>query len=212
MRVVPVDRFVKYITPQAENCPEFVVRREVIATIADMCRETGCITAETCFTAKPDFMEHLIPMADGLNVELVRHAYCDGHELMSARLDELATAMRGTDWFEKGGAPLYYTFKRKNLLRLIPRPAEDAFVRCDVLVSIDRDAKQVPEQFFEDYLDTVVAGALSRIFRIAGQTYSNMQLAERNLMAYQQGLVAIKSEAMRDFTRAAGKVKFNRIV
>ncbi len=212
MRVVPVDRFVKYISPQAENCPDFVVRREVIATIIDICRETGCITAETCFTAKAEFSEHYIPMAEGLNVEMVLHAYCDGRELTSARLDELSTAMRGTDWFEKGGHPLYYSFKRKNLLRLVPRPAEDAFVRCDVLVSIDRDAKQVPEQFFEDYLDTVVAGALSRIFRIAGQTYSNMQLAERNLLAYQQGLVGIKSEAMRDFTRAAGKVKFNRIV
>ena len=212
MRVVPVDRFVKYITPQAENCPDFVVRREVIATIADMCRETGVITAETCFTAKAEFMEHLIPMEEGLSVELVRHAYCDGTEMQSARLDELSTAMRGTDWFEKCGQPLYYTFKRKNLMRLIPRPAEDAFVRCDVIVTVDRDTKQVPEQFFEDYLDTVVAGALSRIFRIAGQPYSNQQLAERNLLAYQQGLVSIKAEAMRDFTRAAGRVKFNRIV
>ena len=212
MRVVPVDKFVKYITPQAENCPDFVVRREVIATIADMCRETGCVTAETCFTARAEHMEHLIPMADGLSVEMVRHAYCDGYEIQSARIDELSSAMRGTDWFEKGGRSLYYTFKRKNLMRLIPRPAEDVFVRCDVVVTVDRETKQVPEVFFEDYLDTVVAGALSRIFRIAGQTYSNVQLADRNLLAYQSGLTGIRGEALRDFTRASGRVRFNRIV
>ena len=212
MRVVPVDDFVKYVTPQAENCPDFVVRREVISTVAEICRETGCITAESCFATTPGMAEYDIPLADGLHVEMVRQAYCDGLRLQSVRLDELSAAMRGTDWFEKAGKPLYYTFKRLDYIRLIPRPEAEAFVRLDVLVTVGRDTKQIPAQFFEDYLDTVVAGALSRIFRIAGQTYTNYQLADRNLAIYEQGLVGIKADAQRDFTRSPGRVKINRIV
>lgn len=57
-----------------------------------------------------------------------------------------------------------------------------------------------------------MAGALNRIFRIAGQVYSNQQLAERQLLLYQQGVADIHADAVRDFTRTTGRVKFNRIV
>lgn len=212
MRVVPVDKFVKYITPMAEGCPEFVARREVIATVADLCRATGCITAETSFTTIPGIAEYDIPMAEGLHVEMVRHAYCDHMEMRSVRLDELTTAVRRTDWFNQGGAPRFYTFKRTDWIRLMPRPDGEHLIHLDVIVAVDRETKVVPEQFFTEWLDAVVAGALNRIFRIAGQVYSNQQLAERQLLLYQQGVADIHADAVRDFTRTTGRVKFNRIV
>lgn len=212
MRTTPVNDFIKYVVPQADGCPDFVARREIVATIADICRETGCVTAETNLITRAGVAEYDIPIDEGLQVEYVRNAFCDGMELRPVRLDELTRDMVGTDWFNKTGTPLYYTFKRKNQIRFIPRPEAALFVRLDVVVTVDRETRQVPEQFFTDWLDTVVAGALSRIFRIAGQLYSNTQLAERNLVLYQQGLCAIRGEAVRDFTRTTGRVKFNRIV
>lgn len=212
MRVVPIDEFVKYITPMAENCPALVARREVLSTVADICRATGCVTAETLFITHPHVAEYRIPVQEGLSVELVRSAYCDGHKLNDMRIDEMERRLNGNDWWGISGRPMCFTFRRPNDIRLIPFPEAEHAIRLDVVVSVEREAKQVPEQFFTDYLDTVVAGALSRIFRIAGQTYSNVQLAERNLLAYQQGLNDIHADAVRDFTRVTGRVQYNRIM
>ena len=94
----------------------------------------------------------------------------------------------------------------------MPAPVDERYVRVMVTASVDRDTQQIPEQFLSDYLDTVVCGALSRIFRIAGQTYTNVRMADEYEIKYNAGLAEIRQDVARDFTRATGRVFYNRIV
>lgn len=212
MKTVDIKRFAPFIIPQAENCPEFVMRQAVAATVADICQKTGCLTTETCFKTQPGHSIYDLRFAPGIRSESVRHVYCDGVAVGSIRLDELARRSGRGDWRLTTGDPQFYTFTKPGELSLVPAPVDERYVRVMVTASVDRDTQQIPEQFLSDYLDTVVCGALSRIFRIAGQTYTNVRMADEYEIKYNAGLAEIRQDVARDFTRATGRVFYNRIV
>lgn len=212
MKTVEINRFSPYIAPLAENCPDFVMRQAVAATVADICHKTGCLTTETCFLTTGDTATYELRFAEGIHAELVRFVFCEGVQLVDIRLDEIASRSARFDWREATGDPKYYTFNKPGELTLIPIPKPDQRVRVVVTASVDRDTQQIPEQFLKDYLDTVVNGALSRIFRIAGQTYTNIRLADEFEFKYNAGLADIRLDVSRDFTRLSGRVNYNRIV
>ena len=212
MKTVEINRFSPYIAPLAENCPDFVMRQAVAATVADICQKTGCFTTETCFLTQEDTATYELQFAEGIHAEIVRFVFCDGVQLIDTRLDELSMRSARFDWREAKGDPKYYTFSKPGELTLVPIPKPNLRVRVVVTASVDRDTQQIPEQFLKDYLDTVVCGALSRIFRIAGQTYTNIRLADEFEFKYNTGLADIRLDVSRDFTRLSGRVNYNRIV
>lgn len=212
MRTVDINRFSPFITPQAENCPLVVVRQAVAATVSDICQKTGCLTTETCFKTQPGHATYELLFSPGIRAETVRHVYCDGVAVGAVRLDELARRCGRGDWRLTTGDPQYYTFTRPGELTLVPAPVDERMVRVLVTASVDRDTQQIPEQFLSDYLDTVVYGALGRIFRIAGQTYTNVRMADEYEFKYNAGLAEIRQDVARDFTRQTGRVFYNRIV
>lgn len=212
MNVVPVKKFSPFIVPLAEGCPDFVMAQAVTATVADICKATGCITTRTCFTTQDGESEYDLRLNFGLNPELVRSVYCDGRQVEACRLDELDRRFGGADWREAVGVPAYYTFIRPGTLVLTPAPDKEMFVSVTLTCSVSRMTETVPEEFFVDYLDTVVNGALARIYRIQGQTYTNVRLAEGYQAKYEAGLNDIRLDVSRDFTRGTGRVFYNRIV
>ena len=212
MNVVPIKKFSPYIVPLAENCPEFLMEQAVTATVADICKATGCLTTRTCFVTKKDESEYDLDLNRGLNAELVRSVYCGGVQVESARLDELDRRFGLEDWRPASGVPRYYTFLKPARIIFCPAPAEEMFVTVTVTCSVNRDTQTVPDFFLNDYLDVVVNGALARIYRVAGQTYTNVRLADECQKKYEDGLKDIQRDVYRDFTRSTGRVFYNRIV
>ena len=212
MRTVPVDKFIPYISVQAENCPNFLVRQCVLATVSDMCQRTGCVTTETCFSTKAGERRYDLQLGTGLRGEIVRHLYVDGKELTPVTLDELSHIFKGVDWAESSGEPMFYTYQKPGEIQIIPVPQSEAFCRVALTASVERDAEKVPEQFYNDYFDAVLWGALSRVFRVAGQTYTNVRLADEYEMKYDLAVRNIRNDVVRDFTRRSGRVFFNKVI
>ena len=212
MRTVDVDKFVPFVTQQAETCPAFLARNSIIATVADMCTRIGLLSMDSCFSTEPGQAEYELSTAEGTHLTLIRALYYDGTALRHARMDDLARYYGGADWSEAEGVPMFYTFKHKNKVILTPTPSEQKTVRVIAQVSVNRDTAHIPEEFYEEYLDIVVRGALARVYRVAGQTYSNNTLANECQTAYELGLNRLRAEAYRDFTRGDGRVFFNRII
>lgn len=212
MKTVPIDKFAPQIAPYAENVPVFVVRSCVAATVQDICSQTGCVTTDAWFTVVPGKREYVLELPEGIDSEVVRHLFIDGDELKSARNDDLAKYYYGKDWTMSVGTPMFYTFEKPDQLLLTPTPNKPGRAHVMMTASVVRDTKHIPQIFFDEYLDTVVAGALERIFRIAGQTFSNRGQADYYGAKYIAGLNAIKADTDRDFTRSNGRVFFNRIV
>lgn len=211
MKVVPVKLFVPHIAPMLEKCPDFVIEREVVKTVASACRESGCITTTVEFKSEKGKEDYEFLMPEGLDADVVRFVYCDGLQLKPLTYNGL-TGRLPVDWREGEGKPVAYSFRQHGEMTLFPTPDAEYTVRVDVTATVRTDTAVVPEFFFSSHLDLVAYGVLSRVHRIVGQPYSSMELAEGYEAKYNAELARLKGEAFRDFTRTAGRVRFNRII
>lgn len=212
MNTKPIDAFIPHIAPLAETAPGFVIRQAVARTVADMCRETGCVRTSINFKTKPEEIGTAVVVPFGFLPAQVLHVFVEGQEISDIRRDELSKRFGGTDWQNSKGVPLFYTFEKPNNIEFYPVPDQEYTVRIETAVQIDSDSDQIPEVFYTNYIDAVVYGALARIFQISSQSYSNPEMA----MAYQTMYVNRCNEILREMsrgsTRRTGRVFYNRIV
>lgn len=209
MNTVPVDEFAAQVGPFVEGAANVFVRRFVADTVIDIVQKTQCLTSEICFTLHPHRNEYEIPVADGLEVEMVRSAYVDGWLLHPLTTDELVRRFMPMDWQDSDGLPLYYSFEKKNRFLVAPTPMHHYQVKVVAAINVERGAENIPEVFYTDYLDAVVFGTLARLYRMAGQSFTNHNLAVQYDQRYAAAVDDIHSEAARDFTRRPGRVFYN---
>ena len=210
MNTVNVEQFFSQVAPYCDGAPKFSIERAVSDTVIAMCQETQCVVTELCFDTKPGESTYNLSVGDGLDVEMVRAAYCDSYRMEPRTLDDLAQLCSPLDWRDSEGMPIYYTFQKRNRIILAPVPKEERRIRVIAAVTIERGGRNIPEIFYTDYLDTVVDGALSRLYRTAGQGYSNFRLGAEYEARYQAGLQSIRVDSYRNFTRTSGRVAYNR--
>lgn len=211
MKVVPVKAFVPHIAPLLDKCPDFVIQQEVVKTIASACRDSGCLTTTVEFKTRKGQAGYELRMPEGLDAEIVRYCYCDQWQLEPVTYN-MVTGRLPFDWRNSEATPKYYTFRQHGELTLLPTPDNEYPMRVDVTASIVGSTAVVPEFFLSSYLDLVTYGVLARAHRIAGQPFSNLELATMYDGEYARELSILKSESFRDFTRTAGRLRYNRIL
>ena len=211
MKVVPVKEFVPHIAPLLDKCPDFVIQQEVVKTIASACRDSGCLTTTVEFKTREGQAGYDLRMPEGLDADVVRFAYCDGRQLKPV-IYNTVTGRLPFDWRDGEATPEFYTFRQHGELTLLPTPDRDYPMRVDVTAAIVGSTEVVPEFFLSSYLDLVTFGVLARAHRIVGQPFSNLELAVMYEGKYAKELAVLKSEAFRDFTRSAGRLRYNRIL
>ena len=212
IRMVPIEDFYPFIAPVAGEVPDFLIRQMLAATAADLCQRAHCLTTDVDFVGKADKADYVIPIPTNLEPETIRYVYVDGLEVSPVKLDTLSRRYHRADWAELTGTPRSYVMKDKRTITLVPCPVNDCTIRVVAYASVIRNAIELPYQFFSDYLDVLVEGTLSRIYRVAGQPFSNSQLANVCSMRYESLMKDVQNEAVRDFSRSAGHVEFNRII
>lgn len=211
MRTVPVEKFFPLISPVAEGCPEFVMKRTIVDTVNDICRRTGCVVSQSAFRTEKGRSSYGFNLPMGLKAESVRRLYCGGSKVRLANADEL-DRMFPDDYSRYEGVPKFFFFRKPYAVSLVPTPDAEYDCRMDITVSVDAGTANVPEIFFTEYSDAVVYGVLSRVFAHAGQTYSNAAMATQYRALYSKQITFIKSDAAAGFQRTSGTVVFNRIV
>lgn len=213
MNTVAIDEFAKKIAPMAETCPNFVVRNAVVDTIADICKKTNVLTGNSLLMTRKGENTYRIPTETDIVPLQVRGAFCGGERLYPVHYDELVSMFNG-DFSSEVGKPRYFFNRRPNWIIFYPCPDEAYEVSLDLTLSLARTMKSasVPDVFYTYYLDSVVWGALGRIYRIAGQAYTNVRLADQYDMRYFASINEIKHDATREFTRSSGHVPFRRII
>lgn len=213
MKTVSLDSFYAKVAPMAETVPAFIVRGAVVDTVADICKKTNVLTARVELMTKKGEYEYAIPTQMDLVPLQIRGVFCDGEPLAPLLYDELL-ARTGGDPFSGEGKPVAYCCRRPDWLLVYPC-AKDAYkLDVDLTLSISRkpDSKSIPDVFYTYYMDQVVWGSLGRIYRIAGQPYTNIRMADEYDMRYMMGLAEVKHDASREFTRSSGHIPFRRII
>lgn len=211
MNFVSVDKFVPRVMPYAENLPALVARRAVSDACREFLDETLVATLEYRFSTVADQADYTLALPHGLHCAKVQAVSVEDWQIVPMFPDVVDRLSYPVDW--KGaptGHPVYYVMTSSDSVAFYPTPDEDGLdVKMICSVTIPRDAKDVPEVLYEDYAEEISFGALSRVFALAGQTWTNEEKAGSYGLAFHAAVSKAKLEASRKFGRIGGRVVYN---
>lgn len=214
MQFVNIDKFLPYVLPYAEKCPQFVARRAIRDTIIDMAQRIGTTTLR--FNLKTVAGQHTyeLELPVGITVEQIVSLQVGNLSLRPTNRDVLAQLYPNQDWKTIPGHPQYYmATDNPKIVSLVPCPTEnDLTITCEVKITFDRACEEFPAEYYDRYVEAVACGSLVRILSIPSQTFTDMAMAAQWMNMYANYVNEIRVDAMRDFTKEAGRVVFRNIL
>lgn len=117
------------------------------------------------------------------------------------------------DWQSLVGAPRYWTQFNLDEVVLALKPAEDrpAALTGRIAYRPKRSSTTVDARLFEQYLDAVAAGALSRLLVTPEQPYTDPRMAREYEQRFQAATSQARSFVNGGMNHAPMRVRFNRI-
>lgn len=172
--------FLRFVAPEAPGCPRAVMMDAVLDAATEFCREGK---------AWHELMEN-IPLIDGVReyeadtpidarVETIEGVWFGPFELRPVSLSRLQDAM--PDWQEaRSNHPIYYTaLLERQTISVYPMPHEPGAQRMSMRATFSPkdDAKTLPDVLASRWRSGLKAGALYRLMRMPGQTWTNETMA-----------------------------------
>lgn len=214
MKFVHIDKFLPYVLPYADKCPQLVARRAIRDTIIDVAQRTGTSTLRCHMHAVPGQHAYVIDLPEGIEVEQLDTVSLGGKALKPINRDMLNSLFSGADWKSIPGDSQYFmNTDDPKIVNIIPAPTDKGTpIFCELRMRFSRFAKEFPEIYYERYIETIAAGALSRVLGIPGQTFTDLAMAAQFMQLYSSGLDDIQLDTMRDFTKEAGHIVFRNVL
>ena len=214
MLFVHIDKFLPYVLPYAEKCPQLVARRAIRDTIIDMAQRAGTSTLRCSLETVAGQHTYEIDLPDGIEVDQLDTLTIDGKALKPINRDMLTSLYPNADWKSIPGEPQYFmSTDDPKVVTIVPAPtANGQKISCELRLRFSRYAKEFPETYYERYIETVTAGALVRILGIPSQAFSDLAMAAQWAQIYAANIGEIQLDTMRDFTKESGHVVFRNVL
>lgn len=209
MNFVNIDKFLPYVLPYAEKCPQLVARRAIRDTIIDIATRTHTTKLRVELKSKKGADTYELQMPYGLTVGMMEDVMYDGKPLKAINRQMLRQLYPESDLHALAGEPKYYYHTNSPIvLTIAPAPQDDnKSIICELNVTFTREMNEFPEEFYTRYVELVAEGALSRILGMPGQTFTNLAMAAQWSNMYATGIRELKVDTYRDYTKEAGKVR-----
>ena len=190
------DSFIPYTQPATMGIPAEVVYDNIRRTGIHFSEQTGLLSQKDILDLQANVDEYPIAVRGCARFLALRKVcyrneirYCPAHE------PRCCTVGGNKFWYEDG------------YLRISPTPSydEDEVLEVELAVALTQDAVTVPEEFYQDWADTIAAGAISRILAIPGQAYTDYGGSRLYEFAYRKGLSTARNR--REASRIRGPMK-----
>lgn len=214
MAFVSIDKFLPYVLPYAEHCPDLVARRAVRDTIIDIANRTRSSTMRVQMTSKAGVGEYAMELPHGLAVKMVEQAKHGNFLLKATNRDMLGQLYPASDWHSLVGQPRFYLHTdTPDCLRLVPAPDTDGVpITVELNVTFTREMDEFPEEYYQKHVELVAAGALVRVLTMSGQRFTDLAMASQWQRIYAEGINELLVETHRDFTKESGRVAYRNIL
>lgn len=197
--------FYPRILPYVVGCPDPTAEQALRDTIIAFCDETQVIhEALTAFSAVAGTSDYTLaaPSANEA-ISRVLEVSVDGRAIRS---------VPSTDAFglqaQSGTPTSFYTTRAGSQLKLVlyPTPDKAATVVVDAALKPTRTATQVQDDLYDLWLDTLAAGAVSRIAAIPGQSFTDFPLAAVKQAEFISGLKKARIDGRTGRVKASARV------
>jgi hypothetical protein len=211
--------FYPFILPEVLGCPEPVVDQALISTLIDFCDKTLVhqVDHDPITVVRGVIDYELDPPVNQTLVSKIMKVFYKDTPLEAVAPDDVRVAQIYNKYFEdvqpQEGPPRAYIQKDPRTISIFPYPQETERLALTLRVALKptRSATQFDDILFEEYAETIGAGAISRLAMQPGKTYSDMKLAGVKNVLYTAGVNVARQRASRGSTRASTHVRMRKI-
>lgn len=193
------------IAPRVPGALGELIDQAVLDTCIDFSDRSGVVrrmvdSFQTTSTAREYDLDPAISQ--------VLRVWCDGTELHPLNDDNAphwAFVSTVSGQTQPRGHPHYFATVDKDVLSLYPAPDKAYTITMRAVLRPRRSDTQVEDALFEDWVDTIVHGALARLYEMPGE-WASPPLYAVHSKQYERGVNEAMLEASRGTTRAQMRI------
>jgi hypothetical protein len=211
--------FFSWVLPEVAGCPEITAIQAIRDATIEFCERSLIHQVDhdpVSVTAKiPDY--DLESPVTGTRIIRVMRAWFKGNELIPAAPDQVDDPtiynQRIGGYETNYGTPTHFAQKDPQTISLIQIPDQTVSRAVTMRVALTplRSSTSCDDQLFEQWVDHIAAGAITRLQLSSGKPYTNPQSAAINQSRFTQGVNAARQRATRGWNRSDLSVQLRRI-
>lgn len=203
-----LDVFLPYVLPYAMGCPPSVAKQAVVDAAIEFCERSGAIqqTLDPMSTSLGT-LEYELDLPTKQDLVQIKRAWFKGAEMTPVPTESVrnALAWRATIpgvQAQSGDPSEFYTASR-NAVGIFPRPsvAETDVLTVRAVLKPSRDATQLDDALYLDWVEVIAAGALQRLHSTPAQPYTDSARAEQRAAKFFAGVTKAKLFAVNGRTQ-----------
>jgi hypothetical protein len=213
------EEFFPYVLPDVAGCPEIAAIQAIRDSTIEFCEKSLIHQADhdpVTVTARIADYDLETPVS-GTRITKVMKAWYKGQELIPAAPDQVRDPsvynQRIGGYQTEYSTPRFFIQKDPDTFSLLPIPDQTLAQGITIRVALVplRGSTSCENFLFEQWAETIGAGAVSRLQLVAAKPYSNPAAAAINKAVFNAGVNAARQKANRGYTRSSLSVQLRRI-
>jgi hypothetical protein len=208
------ESFVSEVTPFVPGCPDALVISYIRKTVIDLCVRASVYRRDLDpISAQEGTHEYELEAPTGTVIHRI-----DGVTHLGKPLDAVNGQLLNTrypSWREESarGTPRVFMQRPEQLIWLVPTPAASASASTIVSAVLKplRSSKSCADDVMEDYVDTIISGAIANLMRMPGMAWENANLSNAYMGLYLQGVSDAQEHAASEDTAIHRTSKFTDV-
>lgn len=212
------ESFLPYVMPHVIGAPEPLALQAIGSSVIELCEKSMILTRDhDPVTVIANVVDYDLEPPTGYLVVKVMKAWLDNIKLDPAAPDFVADAGVYNRLYSSYSAgpstPRAYVQKDPRSISLWPvadkKYANGLTMR--VALKPTRAAESVEDEIFEEYVETVAAGAIARLMLMPEKPFTNAQGSVVQRAQFMQGLNVARSRALHGHSRSNLSVQLRKI-
>lgn len=191
------------------GCPDPVVDQAVLDSCIEFCEKSGIVTYTTTPVAVvPPAYQVQFDLPVGTKLVQVQRMWVGSQEIFPAptdRTDVFSFTDAITGETASTSTPKYFNEVSPGTVNLIDRPLTTVYVTAYLAIKPSRSATSVDDVLYENWIDSIVSGALYRLMRM-NASWKDVGRAGDEYKFFLKGIADASLEATNGRTRAEDRV------
>lgn len=206
MADVPLSDFLRSVLPAVDGCPRNTALLELRNTVIDFCSRAWADQRVVQGTIDSGDQLLVLTPPEGFAVVSVIALSVDGRPgplvpMTRFQMDAYVPAWQN----DAGVMPSHFVHQTVTELLLWPALAADAEAlsySAVLAVKPDRNGNEVAGDIYQDYYEVIVAGALARLLRMPGKSWTDLKQAGISSEQYMRGMNEAKVRVINQYSNA----------
>jgi hypothetical protein len=195
--MITLDTFLTYVLPFVPGCSDPMAIQALRLAATDMCNRTDIVQRVITMDATTGVSAYPIPVPANMNLNRILSVDWQGKRLSPATPDAVASdvAVRGiaigTASPRTGDPAIYFqALPTDDTFLLYPIPDSTVVGGLTIRASFapNNAALTVDDVLFDDWVETVAAGALQRLMAMPGQQFTDVHASAINRATFEGGI------------------------